>query len=107
MNKKQASEILDILTSRFKNTRKVALDFTSPFTLLVAVVLSAQTTDKQVNKITPALFAVADTPEKMSLLSEEEIKSYVKSVNLCNTKAKHILELSKKLVNDFNSVVEC
>ena len=105
MNKKIVLKILNTLVPYFGGTRKVALDFSNPFTLLVATVLSAQTTDKQVNKITPALFAVADTPEKMASLNEEEIKSYVKSVNLCNTKAKHILELSKKLVKNFNSVV--
>ncbi len=105
MNKKTVLEILNILIPYFNDTRKVALDFSNPFTLLVATVLSAQATDKQVNKISPALFAVADTPEKMASLSESEIKEYIKSINLCNTKAKHILELSKKLVNDFNSVV--
>ena len=74
MNKKTVLEILNILISYFNDTRKVALDFSNPFTLLVATVLSAQATDKQVNKISPALFAVADTPEKMASLSESEIK---------------------------------
>ena len=105
MHKENVLNVLKTLIKYFDTTRKVALDFEDPFTLLVATVLSAQTTDKQVNKISPALFKVADTPEKMASLSESEIKEYIKSINLCNTKARHILELSKKLVSDFNSVV--
>ncbi len=75
------------------------------FTLLVAVVLSAQSTDVAVNKATKALFAVADTPQKMVALGEEGIKPYIASIGLYNAKAKHIAALSAKLLHDFGGKV--
>ena len=74
------------------------LHYSSPFTLLVAVVLSAQATDVSVNKATPALFALADTPEKMSALTEEQVCETIKSIGLYRAKAKNILALSRLLV---------
>ena len=71
---------------------------TNPFTLLVAVVLSAQATDAGVNKATPALFAAADTPEKMASLGEDRVKDYIKTIGLYPTKAKNVVALSKLLV---------
>ncbi len=76
------------------------LDHTNPFTLLVAVVLSAQATDAGVNKATPALFKVADTPEKMVRLGEEGIRDKIKTIGLFNTKAKNVYALSRKLVEE-------
>ncbi|MCE2993941.1 MAG: endonuclease III, partial [Candidatus Jidaibacter sp.] len=73
--------------------------------LLVAVVLSAQATDKGVNKATPTLFEVADTPEKMVALGEERLKDFVKTIGLYNTKSKNIIALSKALIERFNSEV--
>jgi endonuclease-3 len=70
----------------------------NPFTLLVAVVLSAQATDVGVNKVTPALFAVADTPAKMLALGEERLRGYIKTIGLYNAKAKNIIGLSRILV---------
>ena len=70
----------------------------NPFTLLVAVVLSAQATDAGVNKATPALFALADTPEKMAALGEERVRDLVKTIGLFRTKAKNVVELSRRLV---------
>jgi endonuclease III len=93
---------------RFKVQRpdpKSDLDFINPFTLLVAVVLSAQATDASVNAATPPLFAVADTPEKMILLSEEEIGAYVRTIGLWRAKAKNVLALAHALIRDFNSTV--
>jgi len=84
---------------------KGELKHTSPFTLLVAVVLSAQATDAGVNKATPALFAAADTPEKMSALGEAKIRAYVKTIGLYRTKAKNVAALSKILVRNYNSEV--
>ena len=74
------------------------LGFQDHYTLLIAVVLSAQATDKGVNKATPALFAVADTPAKMVGLGEARLRRYIKSIGLFNTKAKNIIALSRMLV---------
>jgi endonuclease III len=72
----------------------------NPFTLLVAVVLSAQATDAGVNKATPALFAAADTPEKMVALGEERVQDLIKTIGLFRIKAKNVVALSKKLVEE-------
>jgi endonuclease-3 len=74
------------------------LVYSNPFTLLVAVVLSAQATDVGVNKATKALFAIADSAAKMVELGEEEIREHVKTIGLFNTKAKNVLKLSEILV---------
>lgn len=75
------------------------------FTLLVAIVLSAQATDAGVNKATPALFAKADTATKMMKLGEEGIRSYIKTIGLFNAKAKNIFLLSRKLVEEFDGEI--
>ena len=80
---------------------KCELNYTTPFTLLVAIVLSAQTTDKNVNKATPELFKIADTPEKMAALGEEKLKAYIRSIGLFNTKAKNVIALSKELIEKY------
>ena len=77
---------------------KGELEHINPFTLLVAVVLSAQATDAGVNKATPALFALADTPEKMIALGEERVRELIKTIGLFRTKAKNVVELSRRLV---------
>ncbi len=84
---------------------KGELEYTNPFTLLVAVVLSAQATDKGVNKATPALFKAADTPAKMVKLGEEKIRDYIKTIGLFNGKAKNVFALSKILVDDHKGEV--
>ncbi len=81
------------------------LHYSNPFELLIAVILSAQATDKGVNKATEKLFAVADTPEKMLALGEEGLKEYIKTIGLFNTKAKNIIATSRKLVEEFGSRV--
>ena len=81
------------------------LDYVNPFTLLVAVVLSAQATDKSVNLVTKDLFAVADTPEKMLALGEQKLISYIRTIGLYKNKAKHSLGLSAKLISDFGCKV--
>ena len=81
------------------------LAYTTPFELLVAVVLSAQCTDKRVNMVTPALFSAFPTAESMSESTEEEIFSYIKSVSYPNSKSKHLLGLSKMLVSEYGSEV--
>jgi endonuclease-3 len=84
---------------------KGELDHSNPFTLLVAVVLSAQATDAGVNKATPALFKVADSPAKMMKLGEEGIREKIKTIGLFNTKAKNVYALSKKLVDEHGGEV--
>lgn len=96
--------VFDILAARQPDPR-TELHFKNPFTLLVAVVLSAQATDVGVNKATGPLFAVADTPEKMVALGEERIRNYVKTIGLFNTKAKNVFALSQLLIDHHNSTV--
>jgi endonuclease-3 len=76
-----------------------------PFTLLVAVVLSAQATDAGVNKATPALFAAADTPEKMAALGEAQVQDFIKTIGLFRTKAKNVVALSKKLLEEYGGEI--
>ena len=81
------------------------LHYINPFTLLVAVVLSAQATDVGVNKATGPLFAVADTPEKMLALGEARVRDYIKTIGLFNGKAKNVIGLSRKLIEEHGSQV--
>jgi endonuclease-3 len=83
----------------------VPLDHEDPFTLLVAVMLSAQTTDKKVNEVTPALFAIARTPAAMAALPVERILSIIRTVGLAPTKAKHLKETARLLVERHGGVV--
>ena len=84
---------------------KSELDYVNPYTLLVAVVLSAQATDKSVNKATEPLFKIVNTPEKMVALGEEGLIPYIKSIGLYRNKGKNVIALSKKLIEDFGSEV--
>jgi len=84
---------------------KTELEHLNPFTLLVAVVLSAQATDAGVNKATPALFAAADTPEKMAALGEGRVRDLIKTIGLYRTKAKNVVALSEKLVAEHGGKV--
>ena len=84
---------------------KTELKYVNPFTLLVAVVLSAQATDAGVNKATPALFALADTPAKMAALGEEKVRDLIKTIGLFRTKAKNVVELSRRLVAEHGGEV--
>lgn len=81
------------------------LHYINPFTLLVAVVLSAQATDAGVNKATPALFAAADTPEKMAALGEDKVREMIRTIGLFRTKAKNVIALSEKLIAEHNGMV--
>ena len=96
------------IISYFQEAMPVAeseLDFNSPFELLVAVVLSAQCTDKRVNLTTPALFAAYPTAEAMAEASAEEIYDYIKSISYPNNKAKHLAAMSRMLVEEFGGEV--
>ena len=74
------------------------LDFINPFTLLVAVVLSAQATDASVNRATEPLFKIADTPQKMLALGEARLKDFIRTIGLFNTKARNVIQLSRLLI---------
>ena len=84
---------------------KSELEYVNPFTLLVAVVLSAQATDAGVNKATRALFAVADTPARMAALGEAELTERIKTIGLFRTKAKNVIALSKRLISAYDGEV--
>jgi endonuclease-3 len=81
------------------------LNYSNGFELLVAVILSAQCTDKRVNQVTPALFRAFPVPEVMALSSQDEIFHYIRSVSYPNNKSKHLVGMANMLVNDFNSKV--
>ncbi|MBP6576090.1 MAG: endonuclease III [Chryseobacterium sp.] len=105
MTKKQRAKIVQEELEKLYPEVPIPLDHKDAYTLMVAVALSAQTTDKKVNQITPALFAVADTPEKMANLSFEEIKELIKQIGLTNSKAKNLKKMAEVLVDKHNSVV--
>lgn len=99
---------MDVVFSRWQKqlpNPSSELDYVNAFTLLVAVVLSAQATDKSVNKATASLFKIADTPEKMAALGEETLISYIRTIGLYKNKAKNVIALSKMLICDFNTKV--
>ena len=103
-NREEIAEIF----SRFREQRpepKGELEHVNPFTLVVAVALSAQATDAGVNRATQELFKVADTPEKMLALGEEKVREYIKTIGLYRNKAKNVIALSHKLIEDFDGVV--
>ncbi len=80
---------------------KGELDYVNPYTLLVAVLLSAQATDKGVNKATGPLFKLADTPQKMVALGEERVRDLIKTIGLYRTKAKNVIAMSQRLIDEF------
>ena len=84
---------------------KGELDYINPYTLLVAVVLSAQATDVGVNKATGPLFAIADTPQKMLALGEERLRAAIKTIGLYRNKAKNLIALSEQLIRDHGGAV--
>jgi len=84
---------------------RTELEFVNPFTLLVAVALSAQATDVGVNKATRKLFAVADTPEKMLALGEEGVAGYIKTIGLWRNKAKNVIALSRRILDEYGGEV--
>ena len=100
LSKEEIVQVLERLKSQNPNP-KSELEYSNAFTLLVAVVLSAQATDKSVNIATKELFQIADTPEKMLELGEEKLIGYIKSIGLYRNKAKNIIGLSKMLLQEF------
>lgn len=104
MNKQKRTEIFSRL--RAENPKPTTeLNYSTPFELLVAVVLSAQATDKGVNKATDKLFPAANTPEAILALGEDGLKEYIKTIGLFNSKAANVIKLCKALVEQHNSQV--
>lgn len=105
MTKKQRAELVQRELDKLYPTTPIPLDHTDPYTLMVAVALSAQTTDKKVNQVTPELFAVAGTPQRMAKLEEFEIKELIKEIGLSNTKAKNLKRMAELLLERHNGIV--
>ena len=102
--KMTVNEVLDILSMEYPNP-KSELDYKNHFSLLIAVVLSAQATDVSVNKVTPRLFKAYPDAYSLAKASEEEVMEIIKTIGLYKNKAKFIIAASKKLVEDFNAIV--
>ena len=108
MKKTKLQQKYDAFVAYFSEHMPVAeteLEYTDPYQLLVAVILSAQCTDKRVNKTTPALFRRFPTAQDMADSTVEEIYTYIKSISYPNNKAKNLLGMAQTLVRDFNGVV--
>jgi endonuclease-3 len=105
--KKERAEYIGRTLDELYPDLPIPLDHTDAFTLLIAVLLSAQCTDKRVNLVTPALFAKASTPQAMMKLPVEEILECIRTCGLANSKAGNIRALSEKLVNEFGGKVPC
>lgn len=103
-NREEITEIFSRF-SKYRPEPKGELEHVNPFTLVVAVALSAQATDAGVNRATRELFKVADTPEKMVALGEEKVREYIKTIGLYRNKAKNVIALSRKLIEDFDGIV--
>ena len=104
ISKKTALKITEILTKEYPDSTP-ALKFSSPYELLIAVILSAQCTDERVNKVTETLFKRANTPFEMADLSQEELEQYIFSCGLYRSKAEHIISASKDIVEKFGGQV--
>ena len=98
MNRKQKAEKIGIILDKLYPTTPIPLNHNSSYTLLVAVMLSAQTTDKKVNQVTPFLFKQADTPKQMALLSIETIQNLIREIGLAPTKAKNLKKMANQLI---------
>lgn len=105
MTKKQRAALIQTELEKLYPEVLIPLDHSDPYTLMVAVALSAQTTDKKVNQVTPELFRVAGTPEKMAKLEVEEIRELIKEIGLSNTKARNLKRMAELLLERHNGVV--
>jgi endonuclease-3 len=104
MKTSEIKEIFEVLTLYNPNAQ-IELVHTNAFTLLIAVVLSAQATDKQVNKITPDIFAVVQTPKDLLQFGEEWLFEKIKSINYNRTKAKNLIKAATRLEQEFKGIV--
>ena len=99
MKRAEKADRISAILSELYPDPPVPLDHKDPYTLTVAVALSAQTTDKKVNEVTPGLFAVADTPEKMAALSPDEIHALIAQIGLAPTKARNLSTMAHQLLS--------
>src|SRR5690554_7283081 len=104
MNKQKRTEIFTRLRNENPNP-KTELNYTTPFELLIAVILSAQATDVGVNKATAKLYPVANTPEAIVALGLDGLKSYIKTIGLFNSKAENIIKTCQRLIDQHGSEV--
>ena len=104
MNKQKRTQIFERL-KRINPHPTTELEYSSPFELLIAVILSAQSTDVGVNKATSRLYKVANTPEKIYALGLETLKDYIKTIGLFNSKAKNVIKTCQMLIEEHNSQV--
>lgn len=104
LKKERYSLLIDYFSQKFP-TAETELTYHDPYELLVAVILSAQCTDKRVNMITPALFERFPTPESLAASNAEEVFQYIRSISYPNNKSKHLVGMARMLVNDFGSEV--
>jgi len=105
MTKKQRAAFVQEELEKLYPVVPIFLDHTDVYTLMVAVALSAQTTDKKVNEVTPELFAVVGTPQRMAKLEDFEIKELIKEIGLSNTKAKNLKKMAEQLLEKHNGIV--
>lgn len=105
MTKKERYSFVIDYFQRSMGTTKSELSYLSPFQLVIAVMLSAQCTDKRVNMVTPSLFAKFPTPLALSQASFEDVLEKIKSISYPNNKARHLIAMAKRLVSDFDSIV--
>ena len=104
MKKEKINEILDLLEKEYPDA-ECALDYDSVFHLLLAVVLSAQTTDVSVNKVTPELFKKYETPKQLAQADEKEVAEIIRTIGMYRTKSKNIINMAKMLVEKYDGIV--
>lgn len=104
MKKEKVNEILDLLEKEYPDA-ECALDYDSVFHLLLAVALSAQTTDVSVNKVTPELFKKYETPKQLAQADEKEVAEIIRTIGMYRTKSKNIINLAKMLVEKYDGIV--
>lgn len=105
MKKENILKIFEVLEKFYNKDEFTELQYVNNYTLLIAVLLSAQATDKGVNKATQELFKIADTPEKILALGEDGLKEYLKTINYYNTKTRNIIKLSQILIEKYSSKI--
>jgi endonuclease III len=105
MNRRQRFELFVDYFSANQPEAETELNYTNPYELLVAVILSAQCTDKRVNMVTPLLFEAYPTPNSLANATSDEVFKIIRSISYPNNKAKHLVEMAKMLVHDFNNIV--
>ena len=105
MRRAERADRIGIQLDELYPTTPIPLDHNDPYTLLVAVMLSAQTTDKKVNEVTPALFAVADKPARMAALEVDEIREIIRQIGLAPTKAKNLKRMAEQILDGGGEVI--